>query len=285
MQKSLSFIRGELKQLYADAEIKSFVFLIVESVCGIDKHSFLSGKEKLLSPDEQVRIREIVADLKKFRPIQYILGETEFYGLRFKVNENVLIPRPETEELADLLYKDCASRKTFFSVLDIGTGSGCIAVALAKNLPQASVYAMDISEKALVVAQENAKYNSVKVQFFRHNVVADFPAGLPEKWDIIVSNPPYITPQEKKTMSKNVLDYEPHQALFTPEEKPLFFYERIADTGLIHLKENGALYFETSSLYGKATEKMLKEKGYHSVRLLKDISGKDRIIIAKLCNN
>ncbi|MDR3219100.1 MAG: peptide chain release factor N(5)-glutamine methyltransferase [Dysgonamonadaceae bacterium] len=285
MQKSLSFIKRELKHLYADAEIKSFIFLIVKSVCGIDKHAFLCGKEKLLSPDEQVRIREMVADLKNFRPIQYILGETEFYGLRFKVNENVLIPRPETEELVETIYKDYASRETSFSVLDIGTGSGCIAVALAKNLPQASVYAMDIAEKALLVAQENARYNSVKVQFSRFNVLGDFPVDLPEKWDIIVSNPPYITPQEKKTMSKNVLDYEPHQALFTPEEKPLFFYERIADAGLIHLKENGALYFETSSLYGKATAKMLREKGYRSVRLLQDISGKDRVIIANLCKH
>ncbi|GHT11909.1 release factor glutamine methyltransferase [Bacteroidia bacterium] len=284
MQTTLNLIKAQLQHLYSDAEIKAFGFLILESVCCLDKQAVLRDKDKQLSPNERFQIGEIIESLKKYRPIQYILGETEFYGLRFKVNENVLIPRPETEELVDLIQSDY--RKSPLSVLDIGTGSGCIAIALAKNLPDASVYALDISEKALEIARQNAERNRVNVHFFQQDILADFPANssgdLPEKWDIIVSNPPYVTPEEKRAMSKNVLDYEPHQALFAPQKKPLLFYERIADMGLNRLEESGALYFETSALYGKETVGMLREKGYRSVQLLQDISGKDRMIIARL---
>jgi release factor glutamine methyltransferase len=297
MQHTLSFIKEQLRNFYPESEIKSFSYLILESVCGLDKHSVLRGKDTHLSLNERLRIQKIVEDLKKYRPIQYILGETEFYGLKFKVDENVLIPRPETEELVDLIRRSdlspnpspqergvwnraCMPWKR--SCLDIGAGSGCIAVALAKNLPYISVYAMDISEKALKIARQNADANQVKVQFLQHDILADWPTALPEKWDIIVSNPPYITPEEKETMLKNVLDYEPHQALFVPQEKPLLFYERIAGLGVYHLKETGALYFEINAHYGKETVEMLQAKNYRTVQLFKDISGKDRMIKAIL---
>jgi release factor glutamine methyltransferase len=281
MQETLNLIKAQLQNLYTDSEIKSFGFLILESVCRLDKQSVLRDKDKQLSPNERFQIREIIENLKKYRPIQYILGETEFYGLRFKVDENVLIPRPETEELVDLIIKRERKREKGERILDVGTGSGCIAIALAKHFPEAAVYGLDISEYALAVAKQNALSNQVDVKFFQHDIFNSF-SIFNFQFSIIVSNPPYVTPEEKNTMSKNVLDYEPHQALFVPQENPLLFYERIADIGLSCLEESGALYFETSALYGKETAGMLRDKGYRSVHLLQDISGKDRIIMAKL---
>ena len=288
MQQAILFIKNELNNLYPSTEIQTFTHWILESVCHIDKQSALLDKDKQLSTNEHLRIKEIVADLKKYRPIQYILGETEFYGMAFKVNENVLIPRPETEELVDLIIHDARKDSKYnsssdFTVLDIGTGSGCIAVSLAKHLSHASVYATDISIGALNVAKENAINNEVRVKFTQSDILQEFPPQeFPSRWNIIVSNPPYITPEEKSAMSSNVLDYEPHEALFVPQGKALLFYERIADIALNHLNPDGSLYFETSSLYGKDTVSMLTDKGYKDATLLKDISGKDRMIRAKL---
>ena len=279
MQKAILNIQTSLKEIYPLSEIQAFTYLIFESVCHIDKTLFLRNKDKQLSAIEQIRIQEIVLELKKQKPIQYILGETEFYGLLFKVNENVLIPRPETEELVENILQSANPKS---QILDIGTGSGCIAITLAKYLPSSFVYGMDISEGALGIAKENANNNQVNVQFISHDIFQELPNDLPQKWDIIVSNPPYITPDEKKLMFSNVLDYEPHQALFVPQDEPLLFYERIAEIGLLQLNENGFLFFETSAIYGKETATMLKQKGYSSVELLKDISGKDRMIKAKI---
>jgi len=280
MQETCVYIKEQLRNLYPDSEISAFYYLIMEAVCHSGKQAVLSGKDKYLSSNERLLVGRIVEDLKKFRPIQYILGETEFYGLKFKVNEHVLIPRPETEELVEKII--CSSSAMALKCLDIGAGSGCIAVTLAKHLPSAEVYALDISEKALETARENAVLNQVKVRFFRHNIMEELLGSLQGKWDIIVSNPPYITPDEKKTMSKNVLDYEPSEALFVPQDEPLLFYRRIADIALSRLEENGKLFFETSAIYGKETVEMLNRKGFQSVQLFRDISGKDRIIEASL---
>jgi len=246
----------------------------------------LRDKDNHLSSNEVRRIRKIVEELKKYRPIQYILGETEFYGLKFIVNENVLIPRPETEELVDWilqLFPVQEREKEKGVCLDIGTGSGCIAVSLSKNLPGFSVYALDISDKALAVARHNAELQQAEVRFFQQDILdaqALSSPELPHEWNIIVSNPPYVVPSEKKNMSPNVLNYEPHRALFVLEEKPLLFYERIADIGLQHLKKDGFLFFEINSRCGEMTVRMLKNKGYKNVELLKDISGNDRMIKA-----
>lgn len=275
-----SYIKEQLRDYYEESEIKSFYYLMMESVCRLDKQSVLLGKDTQISPDEKQLIEKMVEDLKKFRPIQYVLGEAEFYGLKFKVDEHVLIPRPETEELVERILKKFIVHRSPFTILDIGTGSGCIAVALAKFFPDAEVYALDISEKALEVAAKNARNNQVEVQFVRHDIFEDLPGNLPGQWDIIVSNPPYITPAEKEMMSKNVLDYEPHAALFVPQEKPLLFYGRIAGIARNCLKENGKLYFETSAFHGEAAAEMLKEKGFGDVRLFRDISGRDRMIEA-----
>jgi len=276
------FIQEQLQDFYPDDEIKSLGYLILKSVCSVDKSLVLRHKDKKLSLNERFRAEEIIEELKKYRPIQYITGETEFYGLKFNVDENVLIPRPETEELVEWVIKE-APRSGYF--LDIGTGSGCIAVALAKHLPHAEVLAIDISDKALDVARCNAVLNQVNVRFFLHDILDDKPLASPYSsliFDCIVSNPPYVTLKEKNTMARNVLDYEPHQALFVPQDNPLLFYERIADFARSHLKETGSLCMETNSLYGQASAKMLEDKKYSSVKLIKDISGNDRIIIAKL---
>lgn len=303
MQTGLSFFKEQLRDYYTESEIKSFYCLIMESVYGLDKQSVLLGKDTQIFSEEKPVIEKTVEDLKKFRPIQYILGETEFYGLKFKVNEHVLIPRPETEELVEQVvrgegYRVQGSRFTVhpipftlhpspftlhpspFTLLDIGTGSGCIAVALAKFLPEAEVYASDISEKALEVALGNALDNQTDVRFVRHDIFDAWPENLPEQFDVIVSNPPYVTPEEKVVMSKNVLDYEPHQALFVPQEKPLLFYERIADVARERLKANGRLYFETNAAYGKDAVEMLRGRGFEAARLLKDISGNERLVIS-----
>ena len=281
MKTIFHFIREQLWNFYPDSEIKSLSNLILESVCFPDKPSILRNKDKQLSLNENLRIQEIIEELKKYRPIQYILGETEFYGLQFKVDENVLIPRPETEELVEWIIKKEKPQKGY-KLLDIGTGSGCIAVTLAKQLPETEVFALDISDKALDVARQNATKNQVDVHFFQHDILKnDFPFPT-LAFDCIVSNPPYITSKEKAAMAKNVLDYEPHQALFVPAENPLIFYERIAGFALSRLKETGSLYLETSSLHGQASAKALEDKKFRSVKLLKDISGNDRILIAKI---
>jgi release factor glutamine methyltransferase len=285
MQTIFAFIREQLQDLYPVAEIKSIGYLIVEFVFHRNRQSLLLEQEIQLSPNEWFQIQTIVSELKNYRPIQYITGETEFYGLKFQVNDHVLIPRPETEELVDWVIRPIPhshrGRKER-TCLDIGTGSGCIAVSLARHIPFTTVYALDISGKALDIARRNAKQNNVEVQFICCDILNDWPVGLSGTFDIIVSNPPYITPEEKGSMLRNVLDYEPHQALFVPQENPLLFYERIADIGLSRLKESGSLFFETSSLYGVAVAEMLENKGYRSVELAKDISGRDRMIKAQL---
>jgi len=217
--------------------------------------------------------------LKEYKPIQYILGETEFFGLNFSVNQSVLIPRPETEELVELILKNHSGEN--LKILDIGTGSGCIAISLAKNMPSAKVYAIDISEDALSVAKENATRNQVEIQFFQQDILAELPDNIfNEKLDIIVSNPPYITPIEKYSIHDNVLKYEPHTALFVPQNNPLLFYERIADIGHSLLNKSGFLYFEINALYGKEICQMLQTKGYSNIKLYQDISGKNRMIEA-----
>ena len=284
MKTVFCFIREQLRDFYSDSEIKSFSRLILESVCKPDKLSVLRHKDKQLSLNEYFRVQEIIEELKKSRPIQYILGETEFYGLKFIVNENVLIPRPETEELVERIIQE-EKPKAGYKLLDIGTGSGCIAITLAKHLPGTEMFALDISDKALDVARQNTINNQVDVHFFQHDILKDEPLAFPFSsltFDCIVSNPPYIAWQEKASMEKNVLDYEPHPALFVPGDNPLLFYERIADFARNRLKEGGSLYLETSSLHGRASAKMLEEKQFRSVKLVKDISGNDRIIIAEL---
>jgi release factor glutamine methyltransferase len=252
----------------------------MEYVCGLQPYQLLMGKGKELSGMERRSIRQMALRLKQGEPVQYILGETSFCGLMFSVNSKVLIPRPETEELVARIVNDHAGKKV--RILDVGTGSGCIAVALAHALPDADVTAVDVSDGALQVAAVNARRNKVAVSFVRTDVLSLQQAeqDITGIFDLIVSNPPYVRESEKAGMEKNVLLYEPPQALFVADSDPLLFYRAIARLSEKKLKEGGALYFEINSQLGKETTGALKKEGYENVELIRDLSGKDRIIKA-----
>ena len=212
--------------------------------------------------------------MRHFEPIQYILGETEFYGLPFKVTPATLIPRPETEELVDWIIANC--NKNPKTLLDIGTGSGCIAIALAKNLPAVKVSAMDISEEALKVASENAIYNKVTVNFSKKDILGT--STLPQKYDVIISNPPYVRNSEKEMMQKNVLDFEPASALFVEDDNPLLFYSKIAKLAKNYLNPNGFLFFEINEYLSKEVIQLLERESFSEIELKQDFFGKDRMI-------
>lgn len=277
MQDILQNIRKSLSRFYPDNEISGLVRLLIEHVTKSSMPALLSDKNTKITSEEVLKIDKIVERLQRFEPIQYILGETEFYGLPFTVNQDVLIPRPETEELVELILNENKESKP--RILDIGTGSGCIAVSLQKLLPNASVKGWDISEKALAVAALNSKSNSVNVTFNQVDILSDYPTN--HSFDIIVSNPPYVLDSEKTDMHANVLEYEPHTALFVADNNPLLFYNRIADVAIQLLTDGGKLYFEINRAKGQETIKMLENKKFSEIRLIKDISGNDRMVRAQ----
>lgn len=279
MQNMLDYINNSLKKLYSEPEIKSFSRIILEEVTDSYFPSITIDKNTKITETQQEKIKEIVDRLKQFEPIQYILEYTVFYGLNFYVNKNVLIPRPETEELVELIINENKNRDSI-KILDIGTGSGAIAITLAKYIKSSDVSAWDISFKAIDVAVLNMKRNATNVAFQRIDVLSDYP--IDKKYDIIVSNPPYVLESEKKEMENNVLDYEPHLALFVPDNDPLLFYNRIAEIAKNILNKNGKLYFEINASKGHETYQMLKEKGFGEIILTKDISGNDRIVKAEI---
>ena len=225
----------------------------------------------------------VLLQLKQQKPIQYIMGETDFFGLPFYVNENTLIPRPETEELVDWISRDLTINEcNDLKILDIGTGSGCIAIALAKNFPNAQVFAIDVSEKALATAQKNAIRNEVNVTFIQKNILET--ENLEQQFNIIVSNPPYVRNLEKVEIHKNVLAYEPHLALFVEDDNALVFYQKITELAAKNLSENGQLYFEINQYLGKEMIKLLAENNFATIELRKDIYGNDRMIKADFKN-
>jgi len=275
MQQSIAHIRQSLAGIYSEGEINAFIGIIAESVCGWNTTQFLLQKDTVLSDDRRKKIKTIVARLQKHEPIQYILGKTEFYSLPVETNKNVLIPRPETEELVAWIiaeHKNAGGR-----LLDIGTGSGCIAIALAKHLPKMEVSAVDISEKALETARRNAAKNRVKVNFQLCDILSKN-TDVIGHFDIIVSNPPYVLESEKEKMQENVLHFEPHQALFVPDENPLLFYEAIAGFSVENLSNGGALYVEINGMFAAKIARMLAEKGFFEIEIRKDLQGNDRMI-------
>lgn len=285
MTDTIAYIQHALKDLYPKNEILSFTRLIMEDVCGIPPHHLLFGKGKELSDTEKLEVEEIVEQLKKYRPLQYILGKTNFYGRTFRVNPSVLIPRPETEELVEQILNDPDNGPDRqLTVLDIGTGSGCIAVTLAKEWVQADVIATDVSPEALVTARENARLLHASVTFIRTDILLTekAEADIPFFFDLIVSNPPYVTEREKAYMEPNVLDHEPSLALFVSNDNPLLFYRAIARLGKKKLKKGGRLYLEINALYGQDSVRLLEEEGYQNIQLLRDLSNKDRMIKAHL---
>ena len=275
-ENPLEYIRTQLKSTFSQGETRAFTRLILEEVCNLSFSEIASCKFNDLSDNKKQNIISIVKRLQNNEPIQYILGNTEFYGLKLKVTPAVLIPRPETEELAEWILQE--TKHPTPHILDIGTGSGCIAIVLAKKLKDATVYAWDVSDKALEVAKENARDNDVSVNFSEIDALK--PQPVKQHLQIIVSNPPYIREMEKELMTNNVLDYEPHMALFVPNNKALLFYNRIADIAQEQLISNGWLYFEINQAKGAEVVQLLKEKGFVNVELKQDISGNDRMIRA-----
>ncbi|SNR30250.1 peptide chain release factor N(5)-glutamine methyltransferase [Lutibacter flavus] len=269
----------ELSKLYPETEIQSFFNLLIEYKLNLSRIEVALQPDLNISEIDLSFLQNALIDLKNQVPIQYILGETEFYGLPFKVNENVLIPRPETEELVNWIIASTPPSSQI-KILDIGTGSGCIAISLAKNLQKCKMSAIDISKKALKTAANNAKINNVKVEFIEKDILKT--SVLPSNYDIIVSNPPYVRELEKKLMQENVLANEPHLALFVKDKNPLLFYDKIADLALNHLSKNGSLFFEINQYLAKETVKLLESKGYKNIILKKDIFGVDRMIKATI---
>ena len=272
--------KKELLPIYDEQEIESFFYIILEKLHSLRRIDLALNPEIVMDGNHLKQWKSIVSDLKIQKPIQYILGETEFYGLRFEVNENTLIPRPETEELVELIISNNQITKlpNPLKILDIGTGSGCIAISLAKNIPNAEVFAIDVSEKALNTAKRNAKINNVKVHFILKNILET--DDLEQQFDIIVSNPPYVRNIEKAEIKPNVLEYEPHLALFVEDTDALLFYRKIAGLAKKNLNTNGKLYFEINQYLGKETVQLLEDLDFKNVELMKDIYENDRIISA-----
>lgn len=269
-----------LSPLYDSGEIDSFFFLALERLHGLKRVDLALQPERETDQYQSGRWQAILSGLKNEVPIQYLLGETEFYGLRFLVCPSVLIPRPETEELVAWVIADSNRPKGGNAkILDIGTGSGCIAVSLAKNLPGTAVFALDVSPEALDVARKNAEINSVNVGFIEKNILQT--DDLKQQFDVIVSNPPYVRMLEKTEMKPNVLGNEPHLALFVDDGDALLFYRKIALLAQKHLAENGRLYFEINQYLGKETVGLLEGLGFREVELRKDIYGNDRMIRCK----
>ena len=271
MNKLVNIIPKFLSEInnFSRREVTSFAYLSIEKILGYSKSDCIIHSNHELTNDNIISFENIINDIKQNIPIQYILGEAHFYDLKFKVNSSTLIPRGETEELVQyILLHD------FISVLEIGTGSGCIAISIAKN-SNAIITAIDNSLEALEIAKSNAILNSVEINFELSDV---FNFSDTKKYDLIVSNPPYVLESEKKIMNKNVLDYEPHNALFVSDNDPLIYYKEIAKIATNNLNKNGLLFFEINEKYSKQIIELLSNLNFVDIELKKDINGRDRII-------
>jgi len=278
IDKIIKFFKQELKNLYPKSEINSFIEIAFEYYLNFSKIDLIIKGDSIIDVFKFEKIKILIEKLKKNEPIQYILGETEFYSLKFSVNKNVLIPRQETEELVDWIIKE-NNHFSKANILDIGTGSGCIAISIAANIKNSLVDAVDISENALKIANENAKINSCKINTVLLDILNfDKSTHIFPKYDIIVSNPPYVRELEKDLMQKNVLNFEPELALFVENNNALIFYKKIIEFAKTHLKHKGKLYFEINETLGNEMIGLFKESGYKGVILKKDLNGRDRMI-------
>ncbi|GAA4885620.1 peptide chain release factor N(5)-glutamine methyltransferase [Flaviramulus aquimarinus] len=270
---------NELDTIYNEEEVNSFFFMLIGYYYNMTRIQLTMNSEYTIKDVKE--ILNALELLKQQKPIQYIIGETEFFGLPFKVNENTLIPRPETEELVEwIISQQQIANNQQLKILDIGTGSGCIAISLAKNLPNAKVYALDVSKKALVVAKQNADLNHVGIEFIEADILdsAIKIVSASNKFDIIVSNPPYVREKEKQLMKPNVLENEPHLALFVKDENPLLFYETISRFASQNLRKKGWLFFEINEYLGDDMIDLLNENSFRNIELKQDIYKKDRMI-------
>jgi len=270
-----NYLSGELYDLYPEQEISSIINLILKTRFGIDRLHLISFPDQAVSAVTSSEIKKICKDLKTGKPVQYVLGETSFYECTIRVNSNTLIPRPETEELVDIIVKE---NKTFKGkIIDIGTGSGCIAIAVKKHLPEAEVIGTDFSDGALEMAKVNALLNNVDISFFKADILIPDSAFFSDA-EIIVSNPPYVQESEKKFMKNNVLGFEPHNALFVTDENPLIFYKSIIALSGRILKPGGKLYFEINERKGTEISRLMESSGYTDVTIINDLNGKNRFV-------
>ncbi|WP_435313602.1 peptide chain release factor N(5)-glutamine methyltransferase [Cellulophaga fucicola] len=269
----------ELDAIYPVEEVNSFFYMAIEHYLGLQRFILAMQPDYVVAKEEEASLFLTINLLKKQVPIQYILGTAHFMGLDFSVSSNVLIPRPETEELVSWILSETPLDREV-NILDIGTGSGCIAISLAKNLPNAKVFALDVSKDALLVAKKNADNNGVLVTFLEHNILQE--PNLQQKFDVIVSNPPYVRELEKKEMTANVLKHEPSLALFVSDKEPLTFYNAITNFAVKHLNENGKLYFEINQYLGFETQELLEKQDFVTIELRKDMFGNDRMLRGQL---
>lgn len=265
----------ELDSLYGKEEVSSFFYLLIEHYCDLERFVLAVRPNLIIEKDEETSIFQALSQLKLGKPVQHIIGTAHFMELDFKVNSEVLIPRPETEALVRWIIDDLKATEGPVSLLDMGTGSGCISIALMKNMPNAMVKALDISRKALEIAKENANKHQVNIDFFQADMLA---LELEQNFDIIVSNPPYVRELEKAEMQINVLDHEPGMALFVPDQDPLKFYRAILKFASGHLNDKGALYLEINQYLGNEMVALLTHYGFSSVELRKDMFGNDRMV-------
>ena len=288
IKKFRDYFNKTLKKLYPTSEIDTFLFLLLEEYLNFKRIDIVLKSNFEISPEDLILLRSSTKLLEQEIPIQYILGKTEFYGFPFILNEHVLIPRPETEELITSILENVLKTKSFHTnanekqlkILDIGTGSGCIPISLKKSLPFAEITAIDVSNEALTIAKKNAVLNKVDINLTQQDILNT--TSLNQLYDVIVSNPPYVRESEKKEIKNNVLNNEPHMALFVKDNNPLVFYNKIAELAKNHLTKNGTLFFEINQYLGKETVELIKLKGFNKIQLKKDIFGRDRIIIASL---
>jgi release factor glutamine methyltransferase len=273
-----SHYRLKLSKYYDEREADQLLFFVMEEFSGLSRSRILSEPSLTISESELLKIHFAVKDLMNYKPVQYILGKVEFFGISVSVNPDVLIPRPETEELVDLVIKKGRCKKNP-GILDVGTGSGCIAIALAKNLPGAMVTAVDISPAAIQTAQKNAKQCSVKINFIHHNFLDPASWQKHGSYDLIVSNPPYVRQSEKALMKNNVLSYEPAVALFVKDDDPLIFYRAIADFASQYLSPSGSVFCEINQYLSVETERVFRDFGFTECRIQNDLPGNPRFII------
>ncbi|MBT3933578.1 MAG: peptide chain release factor N(5)-glutamine methyltransferase [Bacteroidetes bacterium] len=279
MIHEFNHIVAKLSSLYGELEAQAIVYLLFEDLLGIRKTDIFTKNSDVLSKSDLIKLKYAEADLLQQIPIQHIVGFAYFMDLKIKVNKDVLIPRPETEELVQLVLNDF--KDVSIRILDIGTGSGCIAISIKNKLPKANVQAIDVSEKALNLAKENAKVNGVDVEFTQIDILneREWQKFSNQKFDVIISNPPYVTQSDKLQMQKNVLEYEPELALFVPEENPLLFYKSIAEFSKRYLVPKGKIYLEINEGLANETKSLYIDSGFFNVDFLQDMMGKKRMMV------
>jgi len=278
IEEARTEIVTSIKDIYENNEAANIADLLLEHITKLPRIERIIKNNEDLSQDQKRLLLPSIERLQNHEPIQYITNEAWFAGMKFYVDKNVLIPRPETEELVEWVAKEVKSQKSKVKILDVGTGSGCIAIALKKNLPKAEVWACDVSDEALIVARINADSLQATVDFVPVDFLEEEQRKQLPQVDIIVSNPPYVPQKDKDEMSKNVLDFEPSTALFVPHNNPLVFYDAIADFGKEKLAKNGHVYVEIHESAGERVKSLFHTKGFHSVKIKKDLQGKERMV-------